>query len=76
MSESIEIHNVPDDLYREATSRAAAEGVTLSAFVLRHLERALSYSTVGALLDRVEARERPKLPETPGQMVRGDRDSR
>ena len=76
MSQMIEIRNVSDELYRKATARAAAEGLSLSNFVLAQLERALSLSLVGELLDRVQARERQRLSETPAQMVRDDRDSR
>lgn len=76
MSRMIQIRNVPDDLHREAKARAARAGMTLSDFLLREIERALSYPPVEELLARVERRQRPKLPETPAEMIRAARDSR
>lgn len=76
MSRMVQIRNVPDELHREAKARAARAGMTLSDFLLHEIERALSYPPVEELLARVEGRKRPKLSETPAEMIRAERDSR
>lgn len=75
MSRMIQIRNVPEEMHREAKARAAREGMTLSDFLLREIGRALSYPPVEDLLARVEGRQRPKLAETPAEMIRAERDS-
>ncbi|MFP5331681.1 MAG: FitA-like ribbon-helix-helix domain-containing protein [Acidimicrobiia bacterium] len=76
MSRMIQIRNVPDELHREAKVRAARAGMSLSEFLLREIERALSYPPVEDLLARIESRPRPQLSETPAEAVRAERDAR
>lgn len=76
MSKMIQIRNVPDDLHREAKARAAREGMTLSDFLLREMERALATPPIEELLARREARERPPLQEAPAAAVRAERRTR
>ena len=76
MSRMIQIRNVPDELHREAKARAARAGMTLSDYLLREIERALAYPPTDELLARIESRPRPKLSETPAQVIRAERDSR
>lgn len=76
MSKMIQIRNVPDELHREAKARAAREGMSLSEFLLREVERALATPPIGELLARRAARERPSLEEDPAAAVRAGRTSR
>lgn len=41
----LQVRNVPDSLHRKLKARAALEGVSLSDYVLRELERVASYPT-------------------------------
>ena len=41
MAKTIQVRNVPDEVHREAKARAAREGISLSDYVLRVLERSL-----------------------------------
>ena len=53
MSKTIQVRNVPDEVHRAAAARAAHEGISLSDYVLRHLEQGLPGLGVG------ETRARP-----------------
>ena len=76
MSKTIQIRNVPDGVHREAKARAARAGLSLSDFLLRELERALSDPPVEDVLARIAARERPRLSESPAQTIRRERERR
>jgi len=76
MSRMIQIRNVPDDLHREAKVRASRAGMSLSDFLLRELERSLSFPPVDEVVARVESRRRSELSESPVEAVRAERDSR
>lgn len=76
MSKMIQIRNVPDELHREAKARAAREGMSLSEFLLREVERALATPPIEELLARRAGRERPRLEEDPAAAVRAGRRSR
>ena len=51
----LQVRNVPESLHRKLKSRAALEGVSLSDYVLRELERVASYPTREELLARLAA---------------------
>ena len=76
MSKTIQIRNVPDGVHREAKARAARAGLSLSDFLLRELERALSDPPVEDVLARIAARERPRLAESPAQIIRREPERR
>ena len=76
MPKMIQVRNVPDDVHREAKARAARAGLSLSDFLLRELERALSVPPVEEVLARIAARERPQLSESPAQTIRSEREQR
>ena len=72
----IQVRNVPDEVHREAKARAARAGLSLSDFLLRELERALSVPPVEEVLARIAARERPRLSEPPAQIIRREGERR
>lgn len=76
MSTMIQIRNVPDEIHREAKARAAREGLTLSDFALRALQRELDRPTTAELAARV--RELEPVPDAPSaaDLIRGERDAR
>ncbi|MDE2767714.1 MAG: hypothetical protein OXO54_01025 [Chloroflexota bacterium] len=76
MSRTIQVRNVPEELHGEARTRAARAGLSLSHFLLRELERALSGPPVEEVLARIAARERPRLAESPAQISRRERERR
>jgi antitoxin FitA len=72
----IQIRNVPDPLHRALKARAALAGMTLSEYLLREVERVAARPTAEELLERVAARRRPALGESPAEAVRAERDAR
>lgn len=58
---TLQVKNVPDDLYAKARQRAAAQGLTLSQLVLQTLEQHLELPTMEQWLERVDRREREAL---------------
>ena len=76
MPKVIQIRNVPDDVYREAKTRAARAGLSLSDFLLRELEQALLVPPVDVVLTRIAGRERLQLSESPADVVRAQRELR
>jgi len=54
----IQIRNVPDDVHRTLKVRAAAEGTSLSDYVLREVTRAARTPTPEELDARIRARRR------------------
>jgi antitoxin FitA len=57
----IQIRNVPDDIHRTLKVRAAAEGTSLSEYVLRELTRLARSPTREELDARIRARRRAKV---------------
>lgn len=80
MPTTINIRNVPDELYREATARAARAGMSLSAYVRSELTWAFEASPeepdappVEDVLARIAAREPVRTPETATEAIRAIR---
>ncbi|MEA2449126.1 MAG: antitoxin FitA [Thermoleophilaceae bacterium] len=71
----LQIRNVPDDLHRALKVRAAREGVTMSALVLRELPRIAHNPSPGEVLARI--RERGPVAGPPAaELLRLERDER
>ena len=73
MAKTIQIRNVPDAMPREAKTRAARAGLSLSDYLLGELEHALSVPPVEVVLARIAGRDRPELSESPAEAVRAGR---
>ncbi|MXY79907.1 MAG: toxin-antitoxin system HicB family antitoxin [Chloroflexi bacterium] len=70
MPKTIQVRNVPDEVHREAKARAAREGISLSAYVLRILERSLGAPPIDEVLARLRSREPVELPQSSAAMIR------
>lgn len=55
MSKMIQIRNVPESLHREAKARAAREGISLSDYATRALEREVGRVSIDELWERIRA---------------------
>lgn len=53
---TIQVSNVPDGVHAELCRRAAAGGLSLSDYVLRELERVVSWPTLAETLTRAAQR--------------------
>ncbi len=72
---TVQIRNVPDDVYRKLKSRAALAGISLSEYLLAEMRRLLERPTRQELLARLEGRTAVRVRKTPAQMVRSQRQS-
>lgn len=52
---ALQIRDMPPDVHRALKARAAAEGLSLSAYALRELTRVAETPTLAELVERVEA---------------------
>ena len=74
MSKMIQLRHVPDELHRKLKARAAMEGLSLSGYVLRELERLAELPALNDLRRRLSQRE-PVSPRTsPARAVRVERE--
>ena len=73
MPKMIQIRNVPDEVHREAKARAARARMSLSAYLLREIEHAMSQPEIEELLARIAAREPVELSESSVELIRAGR---
>ncbi len=76
MSKMIQIRNVPDALHRKLKARAALEGLSLSAYLMREAQRAAERPTLGELRERLLGRAPATVHEPPARALRAERDRR
>lgn len=70
---ALQVRNVPDELHRRLKSRAAANGKSLSEYVLGELERSVQRPTTEELLARVRALGPAGVDESGAEAVRAER---
>lgn len=71
----VQIRNVPPDLHRELKRRALEEGVSLSDYLLRIVERETHRPTRREVLDRLAALPPIQLGTSTVDAVRAQRDA-
>ena len=71
----IQIRNVPDDVHRILKVRAASEGVSLSDYILREIQRMARQPTLEELIGRIKRDGPVDLPEDSATSVRAIRDA-
>ncbi|MCY4515228.1 MAG: hypothetical protein OXC69_08885 [Candidatus Tectomicrobia bacterium] len=76
MTGMIQIRNVSDTLHRQIKARAALEGVSMSLFILRELEKALARPSRRELLQAIRNQAAVELDPPPAEVVRAERFSR
>ena len=76
MSKMVQIRHVPDDVHRTLKVRAAAEGMTLTLYLLRELERMVEYPSIDELRRRLAGRRAVSQPDSTVKWVREERDAR
>ena len=65
----IQVRNVPDSLHRRLKARAAIEGVSMSLYVLRELERALARPGRHELLQAIREQPEVVLDRSPADIL-------
>ena len=76
MSKMIQIRNVPDKLHRKLKARAALEGLSLSDYLMRQVERLAERPTAEELRRRLLQRAPVRPIPSPARAVREERESR
>ncbi len=69
----IQIRNVPDALHRRLKARAALEGVSMSLFVMREIEKALARPSRTELLQAIREQPEVALDQAPADVLREER---
>ncbi|MFN8222357.1 MAG: hypothetical protein U0R50_03810 [Gaiellales bacterium] len=72
---NLQIRNVPTDVHRTVKARAVAEGISLSDYLLRLVERDAARPTRGEVLARLRALPARELGSLPADAVRAGRDT-
>jgi plasmid stability protein len=76
MAVMIQIRNVPSDLHRKLKARAALEGLSLSDYLLREVERLAERPTLQEIRARIEQRTQVRLRVGSVRAIRSRRDGR
>ena len=63
MNKHIQIRNVSDSLHRKLKIRATEKGLSLSAYLLRELERLVAFPTFEELIELKREAKRPMVTE-------------
>ena len=72
----IRIRNVPEAMHRRLKARAAAEGVSMSQYVMAAVERALERPSRRELLAAIQQQPEVTLDPSPADVLRAERDLR
>lgn len=73
MSKMIQLRHVPDELHRKLKARAALEGLSLSDYLLREVQRAAERPTLAELRHRLAGRATVVTRVPPTKAVRAER---
>ena len=76
MSKMVQIRDVPDSVHSTLKARAAHEGMSLSDFIKRELERTSERPSMREWLQRTRQTKPISSKLTPAQAIRELRDSR
>lgn len=76
MATSLQIRNIPPALHKRLKARAAQEGVSMSRYALRQIERALERPTRRELLDAIRSQPKVELDRPVADILREERDRR
>ena len=76
MSMMIQIRNVPEALHRRLKARAAMEGMSMSLYVRREIERSLARPSRRAVIEAIRREPEIALEALPADVLREQRESR
>ena len=76
MVQMVQIRNVPVATYRKVKARAALEGISMSQFVLREIEKALATPSRQELLAAIRDLSEAELDEDPADVLHEARSTR
>jgi plasmid stability protein len=73
MSKTLQVRNVPEAVHRTLKARAASEGLSLSDYVLRELERMARRPSRSEMYERLRSREPVELDVSPAEVIAAER---
>ena len=73
MAAVIQIRNVSESLHRRLKARAAMEGVSMSLYVRRQIEKALARPSRQEVLRTIREQPRVALDRSPAEVLREER---
>ncbi|HEY5198493.1 MAG TPA: hypothetical protein VIJ51_15840 [Solirubrobacteraceae bacterium] len=73
MGKTIQVRDVPDDVHRRLTVRAAAERRSLSELVRAEIVEIARRPTMADMLDRLASRPILAVPESPADALAAER---
>ncbi|MBI2970026.1 MAG: hypothetical protein HYY36_04740 [Gammaproteobacteria bacterium] len=76
MSTIIQIRNVPEKVHRQLKARSAMEGISMSQFILREIERALQRPSRDEVLRRIAEQGESYLSRPAAEVLREERKAR
>ena len=76
MSMMIQIRNVPEALHRRLKARAAMEGMSMSLYVRREIERSLARPSRRAVIEAIRREPEITLEALPADVLREQRETR
>jgi len=76
MSKMVQIRDVPDSVHSTLKARAASEGISLSDFIKREIERVAERPSMREWLQRTRQTKAISSKLTAAQVIRELRDSR
>ena len=76
VSKMIQVRDVPEQVHRTLKARAAREGMSLSGFIKRELERTVERPTMLEWLELTKRAKRIPTKRSAAQIVRELRDAR
>lgn len=72
----IQIRNVPEALHRRLKARAAMEGMSMSLYVRREIERSLARPSRRAVIEAIRREPEITLEALPADVLREQRETR
>lgn len=75
MAKMIQVRDVPDQVHSTLKARAAREGMSLSDFIKRELQRSVEFPTMGEWLEQAEQTKPITAKRSATQVLRKLRDA-
>lgn len=72
----VQIRSVPQSLHRRLKARAALEGVSMSSYVLREIQKSLERPTREEILERLRAAPVRRLKRSAASLIHAEREAR
>jgi plasmid stability protein len=76
MNKHVQVRSLPEPVHRQLKGRAAAEGLSISEYVKRLIEREMKKPTWDEMVKRMRELEPVRLPVSTAELIREERDSR